>query len=353
MNAAGTKIPANLLALLRDRDLLAADCDPQLLAGDGSNRLILRITRPDSSSGLLVLPDREAGAQGLAEARSTWLIGSHLRSRGIPVPEIYDYDEKTGLVLFEDLGDTLLHDLVAAEKRKKRSWSTALTGLYEETLDVLINMQIAGSVRFDTKWCWDTACYDKQLMLEKESGYFISAFCRDYLAISDFDDGLRDEFRLLAGRALDKPCRYFLHRDFQSRNLMVHRDSIRIIDFQGGRLGPLGYDLASLLLDPYADLPAAVKQDLTEYYLDLLCQHGISERDFLRVFDSLLLQRNLQIIGAFAHLSKNKGKKFFKKYIRPALVSLAEQLAKKSAADYPCLRKLTEKCLDRLAAARQ
>jgi aminoglycoside/choline kinase family phosphotransferase len=209
-------------------------------------------------------------------------------------------------------------------------------------------MQISGSVRFDRKWCWETQRYDKKLMLEKESGYFMQAFCQDLLHIKTFSAGLADEFKQLAGRAARQPAVYFLHRDFQSRNLMVCNSKIRIIDFQGGRLGPLGYDLASLLIDPYVQIPEEVQQELLDHYLEHLCRYGLDDLAFLKGYPYLALQRNLQILGAFAFLSNQKHKDFFKQFIMPATLTLHNRLAGPIGDDYPHMLKLTEKILGML-----
>ncbi len=138
------------------------------------------------------------------------------------------------------------------------------------------------------------------------------------------------------------PSNFFLHRDFQCRNLMVHHNSVRFIDFQGGRLGPLAYDLASLLLDPYAGLPLSVQDHLTVVYLEALQQEIPYNPDqFRREYVFLALQRNLQILGAFAFLSQVRQKPFFAQFLRPALVSLSGLLAKSEAAEYAGLRHLT------------
>ena len=83
------------------------------------------------------------------------------------------------------------------------------------------------------------------------------------------EDLAPDFERLLTG-ALPPGPNYFLHRDFQSRNLFITSGRLRVIDFQGGRLGPLGYDVASLLIDPYVNLSPAWQAELLDYYLDLL-----------------------------------------------------------------------------------
>jgi len=237
--------------------------------------------------------------------------------------------------------------------RKKRKIHAMQLGqetveIYKEIIQMLLFMQISGSVRFDRKWCWDTQRYDKKLMLERESSYFMQSFCRDLLGIKSFPNGLTDEFKLLAGRASRQPAVYFLHRDFQSRNLMVSDGKIRIIDFQGGRLGPLGYDLASLLIDPYAQLPEQLQHELLEHYLEHLCTYGLDDLAFKKGYPDLAMQRNLQILGAYAFLGFQKQKSFFRQFILPATFSLHQRLAQPEAKDYPQLRQLTHTIMDLL-----
>ena len=318
------------------------------LSGDGSSRLFFKI-KTDTASYCGVLPANNNKKKGLAEARAAFNIGNHLKKRGLPVPVIHAFDPVSGFILFEDLGDTLLHDLL--QKKRKDSGGhlgQEITELYKETIEILLFMQISGSVHFDRKWCWDTQRYNKKLMLEKESGYFLQAFCQDLLGIKNISKGLTDEFKLLAGRSARQPAVYFLHRDFQSRNLMISDDKIRIIDFQGARLGPLGYDLASLLIDPYAQLPEQLQHELLEHYMEHLCKYGLDDLAFLKVYPSLAMQRNLQILGAYAFLGFQKQKSFFRQFILPATLSLQQRLAQPEAKDYPQLRKLTEKIIKML-----
>jgi len=319
------------------------------LSGDGSSRLFFRIIIEGAGSFCGVLPADENQTKGMVEAHAAYNIGSHLRKRGIPVPAVHAFDAEMGFILFEDLGDTHLYDKLEKDKKNQGNdiWGQAKE-IYKEIVELLLYMQISGSVRFDRKWCWDTQRYDKKLMLEKESDYFMQAFCRDYLGIKIFSAKLTDEFKQLAGRAVRQPAIYFLHRDFQSRNLMLHNGEIRIIDFQGGRLGPLGYDLASLLIDPYAGMPYEVQQELLDHYLEHLCKYGLDDLAFSKGFPSLILQRNLQILGAFAFLSGQKQKVFFAQFILPATISLQQQLAGPESKEYPHLLELTENILVRL-----
>lgn len=319
------------------------------LAGDGSSRLFFKIIIADDGSYCGVLPANENPEKGMAEAHAAFKIGCHLTKRGISVPTIHGFDPENGFILFEDLGDTLLYDELDRKKKKHGEdvWEQ-FKETYKEIIELLLYMQISGSVRFDRKWCWDTQRYDKNLMLEKESGYFMQAFCQDFLGIKTFSAKLTDEFKKLASRSARQPAVYFLHRDFQTRNLMVYNGEIRIIDFQGGRLGPLGYDLASLLIDPYARIPYMVQQELLDHYQEHLCTYGLDDLAFLKGYPCLALQRNLQILGAFAFLAKQRKKIFFKQFMLPATLSLQQLLAGPEGKNYPHLLKLTEKILTML-----
>lgn len=337
-----------ILAFLQREGFIAPD-DKTTMApfpGDGSDRTFYRIRTAAAGSYCGVLPGSSKRPDAMAEARAAAFIGAHLQKRGIPVPTVYAFDPESGFLLFEDLGKTLLYDVL--EQQKLQSGETAwgeLQKIYREVIEILLYMQISGSIHFDRKWCWDTPRYDRKLMLEKESGYFLTAFCRDLLNMGEPAKGLAGEFKKLAGKAARQPAVYFLHRDFQCRNLMVADGKIRVIDFQAGRLGPLGYDLASLLIDPYAGIPSGVQQNLLEHYLEQLCTYGLDDRAFLKGYKSLALQRNLQILGAFAFLANRRQKSFFRQFIAPAALSLQQLLADPNGDDYPELRRLSDKIM--------
>jgi aminoglycoside/choline kinase family phosphotransferase len=104
---------------------------------------------------------------------------------------------------------------------------------------------------------------------------------------------------------------------------MILKEGIGIIDWQGGRLGPLAYDLASLLIDPYAQLSKEEAEGVYQHYLLLLKEYEFRSLDpFKRSYPYLAIQRNLQILGAFSYLSKAQGKSFFETYIPPAVKTL-------------------------------
>jgi len=309
----------------------------QKMAGDGSDRQFYRFAAGELAL-LAVLPSASQ-PQGMAEARAANAMGRHFFAHGAAVPRIYGFAEECGLILFEDLGDTKLHDLVL----QQGAAASEVDACYRQALSALAHLQTETREGFQPDWCWDTPRYDRALMLARESAYFQKAMCEDFLGMTDLPQGLGQEFVFLAERAMQEPADFILHRDFQSRNLMLCEGKIRIIDFQGARLGPLGYDPASLLIDPYAGLSLDRQQALLGWYLDALAAHIPLDRGrFIEGYYYMALQRNLQILGAFAFLSKNRGKQFFRQFITPAAATLHEHLAAPQGRDFSCLRVVVE-----------
>lgn len=306
------------------------------LAGDGSSRKFWRIRQSGKRVCLAVAPP-VADELNLSEAKSARAIGLHLFRHGIRVPEQYGWDEDSGILLFEDFGDRKLHDFVL-KQRGTENHIDVIRPYYLHVVKALATMQVKGAEDFDNKWCWDSPLYDIRTMLERESGYFLRAFWQDYLGRKE-PSGLQEEFDSLARQAALISNDFFLHRDFQSRNIMLYHDTPCFIDFQGGRLGPLGYDLASLLIDPYVALPQDFQEELVEKYLDQLeILIPVDRMKFVEEYLLLALQRNLQIVGAFAFLTRQRKKQFFEQYLQPALISLNTLLECEVFSDMTVLR---------------
>lgn len=329
--------------LQRACDLLGADASVESrcgkeIASDGSTRIFLRMSLGDKSV-VLAAPGLTTATE-LAEAHSAWQIGRHLSDVGCAVPEIHGFDADVGMLIFEDLGDTRLYDVVSINQGEGGGDHAFLQHWYEKAIDALIHLQVEGGKGFRSEWCWDTPKYDLSLMLEKETGYFLRAFWQDLLG-QDIPAVVSEEFAAIAAEAATADTGYFLHRDCQSRNIMVVDDTMKFIDFQGGRLGPLGYDLASLLIDPYVGLSRDVQDSLLSYYRRNLGKRGVAAgAEFEKFFQFLAVQRNLQIIGAFSFLSAKRGKPFFRSFIEPAVRSLAVRLDHSVFGDYHHVKNL-------------
>lgn len=309
------------------------------LAGDGSPRQFYRLFSEGAEDTLILVIPAKADTAELSESRSAWLIGKHLDDCSVPVPTLYNWDEQTGILIFEDLGDYRLQDLAHSEEGPE---------LYEEVVSSLAHMQCVSVTGFNDTWCWDSPIYDKQLMLERESGYFLQAFWQGFLD-QQKPARLDEEFESLATELASVSTEFFLHRDFQSRNVMVKDNKPKFIDFQGGRKGPIGYDLASLVNDPYANLSHNFRERLVDHYWNELQKFTTLPRNqFQKQYTLLACQRNLQILGAFAFLSSVRKKSFFADFITPAVKNLLHLTESQHLTDFKVLKNTAQKAVSLL-----
>ena len=306
------------------------------LKGDGSQRKWYRLK---NRQGSLIMVDH-----GIRETRATSEVdsfvqlGKHLFRRGVSVPRIYFYDTFCGLVFLEDLGDDHLQPAV-----KSMGGPRAIIRLYQTVIDQIIGMSRLGAEKFDQTWAYQTPVYDQNLILDKECRYFQEAFLKGYLGYHIRFQELESEFSALADSALQNPTMGFMHRDMQSRNIMLKGNTVFFIDFQGGRIGPIQYDLASLLIDPYVELPQDLQNQLLDYSLEKLSTTAAVDPDKFRTcFHYCTLTRNLQILGAYAYLSKVKGKDQFEQYIPAALRTLRSNLTGGDPHEFPRLTEVVE-----------
>jgi hypothetical protein len=196
--------------------------------------------------------------------------------------------------------------------------------MYEDVVDLLAFLHDRGLDGFDPGWCYQTERYDRDLILEKEAEYFMERFVYGLMGLTRTDKRLAGEFEQLASAALTEVETTFMHRDFQSRNIMITRGRPRLLDFQGARLGPPGYDLASLLYDPYVNLDDNLRPKLLAAYIAGRRDRGeFDAASFERTFPLLAACRLLQALGAYGFLSRVKAKFVFRKYIPAAVNSLA------------------------------
>lgn len=304
------------------------------LPADGSKRVFYRVSNEKGSCIVMANPPTERNAE--KENLSYLEIGKHLFSKGIPVPCIYRYDLDRGWFIMEDLGEQNLQEIA--------SDSDSRITIYKKVIELLIEIQLKGREGFNPEWCYHTKRYDRFIMEKFESDYFLKYFLQGLLGLKQDLSQLGSSFEHLSYRASLADNDFVLHRDFQSRNLIIKCDKIGVVDWQGARLGPLQYDLASLLIDPYVGLTKDERTVLYDYYLTILekCLPRISP-SFTEYYPYLAIQRNLQILGAFSYLSNIQGKKRFLSYVSPALRSLQGLLKDLGDPELCPLKKLVER----------
>ncbi len=305
------------------------------LAGDGSDRQWFRANYKTQS---IIISDHgicQPDTDNFLQLNAFVNIGQHLLSKAIAVPKILDHDTLSGMVILEDLGDTHLVNII-----KNKNSNTETLKIYKQVIDQIIEFSADGIKEFDTNWTCQTQTYSKQLILDKECQYFIEQFVQGYLNLSTQFNALESEFNDIAEQALVYGYNGLMHRDMQSKNIMIKNNQLYFIDFQSARIGPLQYDLASLLIDPYVNLDELIKKELLNYTLKKLSLSPDQSNDFLHSFKFCCLTRNLQFLGAFSFLSQIKNKTNFEQYIPDAVNSLCQTLNTLDIKRFPNLHQL-------------
>ena len=254
-------------------------------------------------------------------------MSNHFKNKGISVPEIYSSELENHIYLQEDIGDETLFQNIQKQKKHENDFPKSLIELYKKALVKLINIQINGTKDFDYSVCYPRAAFDKQSIMW-DLQYFKYFFVK--LAGITFDEQLlENDFNTFAGYILQADTKYFLFRDFQSRNIMLKNDEVYFIDYQGGREGALHYDLVSLLYDAKANIPENVREELKDYYIaELQKQINISKPEFEKHYYHYALIRVMQAMGAYGYRGLFEKKQHFIDSIPYALLNLQNILNK-------------------------
>ena len=274
---------------------------------DASFRSYLRVRLPDGETRIVMdAPPEKETLEPFVD------VAERLKAAGLNVPEVHARDPEQGLLLLTDLGEQLYLDALNAESVER---------LYGDAMGALAALQVCGPRE------GDLPDYD-EAKLREELELFPEWFLKGHLGVelNDSERGdLEAVFATLLESALEQP-RAAVHRDYHSRNLLVSEHNPGIIDFQDAVIGPVTYDLVSLLRDVYIAWPREQVEDWALGYMDLAIQSGIlkeedlvpsgqtegriraMEQGFLRWFDLMGVQRHLKVAGIFARLNHRDGK---------------------------------------------
>ncbi len=328
---------ARIVSLLEKTGPLNSLVRIEPLAGDGSDRRFYRLyVRGRTLVALVTERRRRPVDEPVDEVDSMWHIGRHLESKGVPVARIVGADLGDGVFLLQDLGRLHLYDVAG-----KMASAARVQRFYGQAVDVLARLHRAAPEGFRPHWCFDGDRYTPEFVLQRELHYFRRSFLENFLGLEGTEGRLSDDFHSLAQRAGENRGFLVFHRDFQSRNLMVHRGSLWVIDYQGMRFGPPEYDLASLLLDPYVMLPDRMWRSLADRYWERARPVlGGSRADFWERFQTVAVCRCLQALAAYAFLGAEKGKKGFLEHIPAGWKRLNQLLNGPAGRPLPGLRLL-------------
>ena len=222
-------------------------------------------------------------------------FSDHFRNAGSPVPEILAVSDDHRFYLQEDLGNSSLLDLLA-----QKGYTDEVYALFRQSLRRLAHMQIKGDEGLDYEQCITSREFGKQAIMS-DLLYFKYYFL-DTLQVPYDKEVLLDDFEGLSTYLSRVDHKYFMFRDFQSRNIMVRNGQVNFIDYQGGMKGALQYDVASMLWQAKAELPDDWKTSLLEHYLDdieVLLDTEIDRNRFTGQYNGYVLIRMLQVLGAY------------------------------------------------------
>lgn len=299
------------------------------LPASGSNRRYFRLHGKDDEPSLI-------GVLGSCKPENEAFVylAHHFREQGLPVPKVVMVADDGMSYLQDDLGDTLLFQ--AIEKgRVTHAFSKTEKDLLIKTIRLLPDVQFKGAVQLDFHKCYPLAEFDVRSIMW-DLNYFKYCFLK--ATGLDFDEArLEDDFQAMASVLLRSQSSTFMYRDFQSRNVMLVDDEPWIIDFQGGRMGPFYYDVASFLWQAKAGFPQSLRNELVKHYIDALRKYKpVDEEYFLEQLRHFVLFRTLQVLGAYGFRGYFEKKPHFMQSVPYALANLRE-LLEEPFPDYPYL----------------
>ena len=242
----------------------------------------------------------------------------HFHRKQLPVPEILHANPEKTIYLQTDLGDVSLFSIMQQE-----GFTDKVFELFKKTLAQLAALQIEGGKNLDYSHCIATKSFDKQAIYS-DLLYFLYYFVRA-LDLPYDKNLLMNDFDLLSSYLMQEEQKYFMHRDCQSRNVMVMDEQVYFIDYQGGMQGALQYDVASMLWQARASLPYAWRDELLSYYFDQangLLKNTLDRQNFMDSYDGFVLIRMLQTLGAYGFRGLFERKPHFISSIPYALKNL-------------------------------
>jgi aminoglycoside/choline kinase family phosphotransferase len=307
-----------------------------VLPQSGSERRYFRIHTGDGKTLL--------GTYGanIKENETFFYFSSHLYKKKLPVPEIYAISEDRIFYLQQDFGD-----ISVSSRLDKEGHTDEVYALFKLSLENLVQIQVKGHEGLDYKKCLTNKEFGKQAILADLlyfKYYFLDALRKPY-----DKQKLLDDLEALSNYLTHTEYKYFMFRDFQSRNIMVKEDgSLGFIDYQGGMKGAPQYDAASLIWQAKANLPNEWKNNLLDHYMNVFeetIQSSIDKMVFKSQFNGYVLIRLLQVLGAYGFRGLFERKAHFLTSIPLALNNLKGFLANNSIGiSVPEFKKALDLC---------
>jgi len=297
------------------------------LPSSGSNRRYFRVK---GSKQTLI------AAQGICidENIAFWNIAEHFYERGLPVPQVLYHSDDYQYYLQQDLGDDTLFKVVS-NGRDKGQYTEHEIDLLRKTVSVLPAIQFEGAKGLDFSVCYPQSEFDER-MISFDLNYFKYCFLK--ATGLDFSEiQLENDFCAMSKVLMKNTSNTFLYRDFQARNVMLVDGKPYFIDFQGGRKGPIYYDVASFIWQAKANYSEELKLELIDTYLDALKKYVLVDKEFfMEQLRHFILFRTLQVLGAYGFRGYFEKKPHFLQSV-PFAIDNLKKLLKEPFKEYPYL----------------
>lgn len=299
-----------------------------LLKGEGSNRKYFRLS---SNKGSLI------GVQGesVDENKAFIALAKHFENQQLNTPKVVAVSDDSLFYLQEDLGDVSLYQAIASDI-KAHVFSDESRAILRKTMSQLADFQFNAAKGLDFSVCYPIPAMDKTSIMW-DLNYYKYCFLK-LMKVNFLEVNLERDFNKLTDDLLQYDSNTFLYRDFQSRNVMLKDGNPYFIDFQGGRRGPIFYDVASFVWQAKANYPEEVREELIQAYMESLRKYQtVNEVAFKKTLALFVLFRQLQVLGAYGYRGLFEGKKYFIESIPLAMKNIADLIAKNDFSAYPYL----------------
>lgn len=327
--ASQTQLPTQFREFVA-KTLGRQDFEIMALAGDASTRRYFRIVCADDTSVLM------AWDKFVDDGHFPFLnVQAHFQRHGVHVPKVLGKSPELGAILLEDLGDLTL---------ERKFWENQNQNLvlpfYKQAIDELIKIHfdatndrqsqcVAFNIDFNVdKLLWELNYGREHLLLK---------LCKLNLSAAAMK-GLDAEFLSIC-ETLHREPKHICHRDYHSRNLMIKLGKVNVIDFQDARMGPIQYDLVSLLYDSYVNIEDGIREEILDYYLSRVKEVTGTPLDrdhFYSVLRVQLLQRCFKACGSFSSFFNTREDLRYLKYLTPTLQRVSAALV--DFPQYPTFR---------------
>ena len=299
---------------LADNYLSEKIVDIKLLPASGSSRIYYRISTEKDTYIATYNSNIEENIAFLN-------FSKHFKGTNIPVPEIISVNDEKDCYIQSDLGDTSLFDYIQ-NCVKNNSYDECTIKLYKQSISHLVDFQIKGHKELDYSVAFPSPAFDRNSVID-DLNYFKYYFLKVNDEIDFNESRLNADFQSIADFIMEAPSDFFMYRDFQSRNIMIKDNSSYFIDYQGGRKGPLQYDIISLLYQVKAQLPNDLRNELLSHYKNALSRYvNVEEVKFDKYYNVFILLRLLQVLGAYGFRGLIQKKRHFIESIPFALKEL-------------------------------